>query len=74
MNDHPSGKPIRPQIIKAGPALAGRRTEPIVARLGERPIEWLAGGCGFPINPTYDEYWELRGREPERGARREPGR
>lgn len=63
---HPSGKPIRPQVIKPAPHLAGRRTEPIVARLADPPLTELAGGCGFPINPNYDEYWELRGLEPDR--------
>ena len=58
---HPSGRPIRPQVIKASGRLIGRDMDPIVVRLGQ-PTTQLAGGCGFPINPSYDEYEEMRGR------------
>jgi hypothetical protein len=61
-SDHPSGRPLRTRHVKPAGRLIGRDMDPVVVRLG-RPTTELAGGCGFPINPSYDDaYWELRGR------------
>lgn len=59
MREHPSGRPVRKDVVKTRPRPIGTYMEPVVARLAT-PTTQLAGGAGFPINPSYDEYWELR--------------
>lgn len=51
---HPSGRPIRREVVKPFVERTGRRTWPLVERLGDAPLK--AGGFGFHM-PAVETEW-----------------
>jgi hypothetical protein len=45
---HPSGRPLRPSVVKKVRQPVGTFTGFVTARLNQN-MDQLAGGCGFPI-------------------------